>query len=516
MGIELWTPPDFDWGRLLSLNHSAINTNSGYRRDVSALDPLVFALLYFPHHLKAPETKGRMSLNEFHVAIANAAYEWVRDDLLPMELRECWVAPRGVGKSTWMFLILPVWAAAFKWRRFIAMYADAGAQAQQHLDNIRLEFETNARLRKDFPELVSPRPQKGGDNKREYLSKSGITLTAHGIDASTLGAKSGHRRPDLLVFDDIEPQEAKYSAELVNKRLGTVINTIFAMNPNAVVQIAGTTTMYGSIIHQLVRSVTSEEATELFPWITAENIRTRYFPAIVSDADGTERSLWPERWSLEWLNKIRNTKSFQMNYMNNPRSAVQETNSNAASVAGGSFWEESDFKYTGDLDTALDPKEMVLVIDPATTSKASSDQSGLAVVSFDHRKQWAIVEEARGVRLKPKALREIVLEILHFNPLISTVLVETNQGGDFVLESLQPLPRGIRVVNIREHAPKHFRVRQFLDYDERGWVAYRRRFPALHEQQLTFPNVLHDDIVDATAKGVHYVLSQRPGQRVTP
>jgi phage terminase large subunit-like protein len=521
VATELWVPDNFDWERITALSHTGVRYSSDYRRAIAATDPLVFALLYFIDHLQSPETKGRVSLNDFHIEIADAAKAWIRQDFLPMELRECWVAPRGVGKSTWMFLILPVWAAAYGWRGFISMFADSGGQAQQHLDNIRLEFERNDLLRKDFPGLVNPRPMKGGDNKKEYLSKSGITITAHGIDASTLGAKSGNRRPDLLVFDDIEPHEAKYSAELVQKRLATIINGVFAMNPNAVVQIAGTTTMYGSIIHQLVRSVVSDEAAELFPWIRAENIRTRYFPAIVTNPDGTERSLWPERWSLEWLNSIRGTKSFQMNYMNNPTAAAVDADVNTdVSTASGGFWEESDFVYVKDVDWDPVPTDMVLVIDPATTSKSTSDQSGIAVVSFDRLKQWAIVEYARGVRMKPKALREFVLEVLQFNPMISTVLIETNQGGDYVLEGLQPLPRGIAVINVKEHAPKRLRIRQFLDYDERSWVAYRERFPALHEQQLMYPNVLHDDIVDAVAKGVHHVLSHRipelTGGRLSP
>ena len=52
--------------------------------------------------------------------------------------------------------------------------------------------------------------------------------------------------------------------------------------------------------------------------------------------------------------------------------------------------------------------------------------------------------------------------------MISTVLVETNQGGDFVLDMLKPLPRNVKIINITEHAPKKHRIRQMLDYDERG------------------------------------------------
>src|SRR5690606_37829450 len=134
-----------------------------------------------------------------------------------------------------------------------------------------------------FPALCSPsrRPSGGSvaDTQTLYIAASGAVFQAKGIDSSTLGAKVGNQRPDVLLFDDIEPDASNYSAYQKEKRLDTILNAVFPMSLNAVVLFAGTTTMHGSVIHDLVRQVT--EPGEAPDWVRDERIRTRYYPAIV-------------------------------------------------------------------------------------------------------------------------------------------------------------------------------------------------------------------------------------------
>lgn len=506
---DIWLPDNFDYDRLLDINTASIS-NPKHRRRVCEYDPLLFAIIYLWHHLKSVETGDKVSLNEFHIDICDGAISWAFCEHAPKpkEFRDCWIAPRGCGKSTWMFLIIPLWAAAYGHRKYIAMFADSGKQAKQHLDSILQEFRTNEKLKTDFPKLCKSREQKGGDTANEYRSVSRITFTAYGIDASTLGAKSENQRPDFLVFDDIEPPGNKFNETQKEARLDAIRNSILPMNFNAVAWIAGTTVAYGSVIHDVVRNALG--ALEL-RWVAEENIRAHYYPAIITDPDGSERSLWPERWPMSYLEEERNKKSFMLNMMNNPTGGTVDATTGEVK---GEYWDEDDFSY----ETPWQVHDGVLVIDPATTSKSASDQTGIAIISTNAAEDRTCVEYAVGLRLKPKALREWVLDHLELNPWISTLLIETNQGGDYIHENLKPLPKNIQVVERHEgktdrtsqiakgRNSKKFRIRQFLDYDERGWVSYREKFPALHNQQIMFPHVLHDDVLDATAKGVHYWL----------
>ena len=506
---------DFDWeSRLLDINTRGI-TIPQYRIDACRYDPLLFALVYLRRHLKSEETDERVSLNQFHIDICDAAIRWALCDRRPgrKEFRECWIAPRGCGKSTWMFLIIPIWAAAYGHKKYIAMFADSGKQAKQHLDSILQEFRTNARLRNDFPLLCKSREAKGGDTANEYRSVSFVTFTAYGVDASTLGAKAENKRPDFIILDDIEPPGEKFSGEQKHKRQNTIVNAIFAMNPNAVVWIAGTTVAYDSIIHDIVRETLGVLDDDKAAWTRREKIVGRYYPAIVTDERGNERSLWPERWSLEELVEERLFADFQLNYMNNPTGG--EVDSETGEVTP-EFWEEGDF---GDYTVPWEPTEACLVFDPATTSKERSDQTGVGIISVAPSGLEVCVEYANGVRYRPEELREFMLEILEDNPIISTIIVETNQGGDYILNALQPIPRGYKVIEKHEESlkgganSKKARVRKFFTYDDRGYVRYRKKFGKLQSQQITFPNGMHDDIVDAVAKGVHYWLQNHPAMK---
>lgn len=245
----------FDWRRYLARYPAALLETSEGRRVATRVDPLLFALVYLPHHLASVETGG-ISFSTFHLAFYEAAKRWVRDDLGPAEIREAWVAPRGSGKSTMGFLVAPLWAMAHGHRRYIAAFADSGPQAQQHLMSVKRELDTNTLLRRDFPALCRPARRPGGatvsDSQTLLLTESGAVFQARGIDSSTLGAKLGNQRPDLLLFDDIEPPGAVYSVHQKEKRQASIVEAVFPMSLNAVVVFLGTTVMHGSVIHEIV------------------------------------------------------------------------------------------------------------------------------------------------------------------------------------------------------------------------------------------------------------------------
>lgn len=491
----------WDWRAELAQHDPRLLADPEGRRVLTRTSPSLFALVYFRGHLAAAETGGRVSFSRFHTALAESARQWIRDDLGPAELREAWVAPRGSGKSTWLFSILPCWALAHRHRNFVAAFADSGHQAQQHLASLKREFDTNALLRRDYPELCKAAYRPSGtsvaDNQSLYVAGSGVVFQAKGIDSSTLGAKVGSQRPDLLLFDDVEPDASNYSMHQKAKRQETIVNAVLPMNLNAVVQFAGTTTMHGSIIHDIVRQTTDpENAPE---WVRDEHIRTRYFPAIVTDDDGSEASLWPERWDLEYLQSIRHTRSFALNMQNVPTNL------------DGDFWTQSDFRY----DPPPAVTRRILSIDPAVTTKTTSDYSGLAVVGFDPVAGRCVVQLAVAVKLGPAALRQRVLAILEANPGIRAVLVESNQGGQMWHEVLSPLP--VKILTLHQTEPKPVRAARVLDYYQMGWVAHSERLAAFEEQAMAYPGVAHDDLVDAVGSGLHFFLSgrKRPRQAAT-
>lgn len=470
---------------------------SAYRIAATRDDPLAFALLYLRHHLKGREDGARITLSEVHLAWVEAAKAWTEPAVEPYAYRRAEVAPRETGKSTWWFLILPLWAAAHGHATFAAAFADTGTQAETHLASFKSELDNNALLRADFPDLVAPKTRGRGtveaDRVSLYHARSGFVFAAAGMDSSNLGLKVGARRPDLIVLDDMEPHEARYSPALAAKRLDTLTSAILPLNIYARVIAVGTVTMQGSIMHQLVEAAKPNGKPEA--WVTDERFTARHFPAIAVNDDGTRRSVWPAKWPLEFLESIEHTRSYLKNYANDPLGA------------DGPYWSPADFTR-GELPGTT---RRLLSIDPAVTTKASSDFTGLAVIAWQPPAPGAkglgrcIVEHAAEVKLGPDALRAHVLKLIEEHD-VGLVLVETNQGGELWPRILWGLP--VKVKPLHQSIKKEVRAASVLAHYQRGRVIHAPGLTRLEGQLVSFPNAPHDDMVDAVGSGVAYFLDR--------
>jgi hypothetical protein len=472
------------------------------RRAITEAEPLLFALVYFSHHLRSDATGGVLTLSEAHVDWAERAKRLMRKG---DGSRHADVAPREMGKSTWHFLLIPAWAAAHGHRKFVAAFADSGGQAETHLATFKHELETNALLRHDYPDLVEPLKRERGvvaaDRVSLYRAKSGFVFAARGMDAKSLGLKVGSQRPDYIVLDDIEPDEASYSGKLKEKRLATLQDAILPLNNKADVQLVGTVTMPDSIVHELVKHARGQGTAA---WIRDDGWTAHYTPPILTSDDGSERSVWPARWSLAYLLSIRHTRSYAKNYANDPLGA------------DGHYWTLEHFKRA----PLHGVTRKLVSIDPAVTTKDSSDFTGLAVIGWQPPSKGSAargkcsVERARRVKLPGSEIRRLILQWLIDDPTIGLVLIETNQGGEVWLEILWGMPVPVKIKH--QSIPKPVRAAQVLNHYERDRVYHAEGLHDLESEQVAFPNGANDDLVDAVGTGVAYFLNRKAkaGNRV--
>lgn len=492
-------------------------------RRTLAADPVAFAVIYLSSHIK--DHSGRVTFSEVHYEWARIAEGW-RGELEPQGNRHAFIAPRETGKSTWWFLILPLWAAANEIVKFAVAFAHADAQATGHLATFKRELDTNALLRADYPELCEParKPSSGStlaDRQGMLHTQAGFVFAARGIDSASLGLKVGEQRPDLLILDDVEPDEANYSTSATSngtrsraeKRLGTITDAVFPLNVRARVVMVGTVTMVGSIMHQLVKSANGKLDPDEANWIKDEKITAHHHLPIVYDDDGTPRSVWPEKWSLEWLMSFKHTRSYAKNYANDPMGR------------DGDYWTSDDFTYDT-LDTQA--TRWILQLDPAVTTKGTSDFTGWAIVAYkppssrtnpldelaDHirrvppGKPMVEVVASGKVKLVGDALRDFVLKKLVEFERIKAVRVEVNQGGDLWYTVLHDLP--VKLLVHTSNESKEVRFAFALDLYQRGHVLHRGKQRDAEEQMVSFPKAKHDDVADAVVCGILYFLRTVP------
>ncbi len=463
------------------------------RRILTRNDPKLFAIIYLSKHVK--DSSGSMSFSEVHDDWFNQMLGWVPKATKPRAWRKAFVAPRSMGKSTMWFLVAPLWAGAHGHSKFVAAFADSAGQAEQHLATFKAELATNELLRKDYPEFCSAARRPGGqtesDNRSMMKMSNGFVFAAKGVDSASLGLKSGADRPDTLIFDDIEPSASNYSQFQAEKRLSTITDALLPLNEMARVAIVGTVTMPGSIIHQLVKTVTTKDEHE--QWITDEKFRTFYYQPIVG-TDGVRRSVWPEKWPLDFLQGIEHTRAYALNYLNDPMGN------------DGGYWTIDDFHYA----IADDLAWCMLSIDPAVTTKSSSDYTGMSVVGYSVTSGKTYVLHAEQIKATGAGINKRAAELLAMYPQIGLVYVECNQGGDLWVEALSSLPVNLKQVN--QSIKKEIRAASALQEYQRGKVYHTRPLVQLEQQMVAFPRAVNDDMVDATGSAILYFAEAEKGR----
>jgi predicted phage terminase large subunit-like protein len=479
-------------------------------------DPLLFAYIYLKHHLTAED--GSQTINEFHEALINYAMVLTKPIGEPAEYRDCFIAPRNTGKSTWVFTILTIWAAAHGHQKFIAAFSDSSSQAEEHLKTFVAELQENEKLKADFPLLCSPK--MGGwrsriiaQNRSQYLAESGFIFMARGADNAVLGMKVGTLRPSWIILDDIEKDESNYTANAVQQRLKTLQDAIFPLNVFAKVTIVGTTTRPGAILDQIRRTIDMrkewtgddfsfrEALPNEYRWVVDEKFSCAHMRALIA-ANGVERSLWPEKWPLEWLQAQRHTRSFAKNYQCEPIS------------------DDADYWQDGDIEIAWEKEygNTIISVDPAVSTNKRSDFTGIAVLSRGKLKRKRVyVRHVEQVKLGPPEVKARVEELIaEYGAKL--VYVETNNGGDYVKQAFAGIPAKVKYV--KQYEKKEIRAQRALDFYQRpGFkeVVHTAHFPGAEEQLLNFPKGLHDDMVDAITTGVLYFKrsSGGPAQIIT-
>lgn len=250
-----------------------------------------FFHIYFGHHVGHPTA-------EFQKEIIRIAEDF--DEKMVII-----VAFRGSGKSTLISLVYAIWSIIGRQNaKFVILFSQTQGQSRQLLANIKMEFESNELLRKDFGSFEEPNDE--WRSTTIVLSRYNAKIMVVSTGEAIRGYRHGQYRPDIMIFDDIEDNDSVRTKEGRDKTYQFVTSqAIPAGDTNTKVIMIGNLLHEDSIIRRFINEI---------------NLKTRdgIYKAYPFLKDGNP--LWPEKFKNKALieiqkKKIGNEKVFRREFM---------------------------------------------------------------------------------------------------------------------------------------------------------------------------------------------------------
>jgi len=204
--------------------------------------------------------------------------------------------------------------------------------------------------------------------------------------------------------------------------------------------------------------------------------------------------LWGSKHSLERIQKVKETSPITFN------SLYQQSPKNVDDM--GLLWNR-DIIEKFRIKVLPEKLKIVVAIDPAITSSANSDETGLIVVGKDSNDKGYVIEDASG-RYTPEQWGKLSKEL--FDKYDADYYVaEKNQGGDMVKSIIRQFDQNNHVKLVTATKGKYVRAEPIYSLYEQGKISHIGNLMLLENQMVTFNPDKNDkspDRVDALVWGL--------------
>lgn len=389
-------------------------------------------------------------------------------------------APRGHAKSTAGTHAFALASLLFGAQDHIMLISATESMAAGHLKDLSIELTENTAIIEQFNVKLSV------NNEIELIGMVGgrmFRVIAKGAEQKVRGTKWRHKRPGLVLIDDLEEDEAVGNIERRIKLREWVDDAVIPMGgDHCIIRALGTVLHFDS---WLERTMTNDS------W------KTMRFSAHAGFDDFTN-ILWPEKFPeerLRWLRKIyidnNNPSGYSQEYLNQPISEMD------------SYFKRSDFVEMTDEDR-LSPKNFYIGVDFAISKADRANKTAMVVGGMDSGNFLHIVDVRTGRWDSLEIIDEMFRLQQQYKPdlwILEQGMLEKSLGPVINFEMVR---RGI-FLNIMTVAPTkekmtraqgiRLRMRAHgVRFDKEGeW------YTAYEMEMLQFPKSGKDDSVDATA-----------------
>lgn len=433
---------------------------------------------------------GRVFLPN-HFQTESPAFHWELEDHMNQDAEfVAAVCPRGHAKSTFVGFGDLIKKAAYKQFKYGLLISDTFSQACDYLDDIRNEIDDNSLLLSIYPGLAPGKIWK----RSEIMFKNGVRIKAFGVGQKIRGRKHGGSRPDYILLDDCENDEAVESLKRRDKLKRWLSGVIIpALAPGGKLRIVGTILHRDSLLSRIIRTsgwkskvwrAAHESGRALWEdWISYAMLMARKALAIAS---GTL-----DMWYQE--------------YQGIPRAPE------------GSAYQPDDIRYFSEIGPAADGNERKfyksLVVDPAVSEGTKSDYTGYTVVYASHDGYWFVVEAFRRKHDPAQSIETIKkLYLKHDLDVIGIESVAYQKTLSFWVEKMST-DEGI-YLPIETIVPDQDKIRRILalhPFFRCGRIYLRSALSSrLEEELLNLTDIDHDDIADSLAGHLFITISPKP------
>lgn len=385
-------------------------------------------------------------------------------------------APRSHAKSTAITHAYTLSNIVFREKQNIVIVASTESLAVAFLGDIKRELEENEDLKETF-EFKKWVKESETLVVGQFQDGVEFRIQALGAQQKPRGLKWRGKRPDLIVCDDLEDDEAVLNRERRLKfKKWFKAALVQALSRNGSIRVVGTVMHFDSLLENLLSS---------YSW------KSKRYRAHNEDFSFI---LWPEQWNKEQLQAVRRELTddgtpelYAQEYLNHP---IDESTS---------FFNKGDLKEVNDPDENL---TYYFGVDLAVSTAERADFTAIAVVGVNPSGKLKVVDVRRGRWDPLQTIDELFSVHQEYKP--ETVVIERGAIekaiGPFLYNEMNK--RGV-FMNLRPETPtkdKMSRARSLQARMRAGGVEFDKQahwYPDLEEEILRFPLARHDDQVDA-------------------
>lgn len=417
-------------------------------------------------------------------------------------------APRGHGKSQVISFLLIIWCIVYKYKQNILLVSDTLDQAKSFISAIKTELEENELIQRDFGSLISE--EKWAQDK--IVTSNKVQVYGRGAGQKLRGNKYGSIRPQLVIIDDLENDEA-VETEAQRRKL-------FNWFMKALIPVGTPTTDYiyiGTVLHyeSLLQKLLTEPSFSM--WNRKKYQAVQHF---------SESPLWDE-WEAMMLDE-NNDQAYENSY--------QFYLANREEMLSGveSLWPQSGRDYYENMmelrisdpgafaseyqNEPIDPSQAEFLVewfdyyydlpeivgvygacDPSL-GKSRSDRAAIIWAGKDANGYLYILEVNMG-RYHPDHLIEMIIAgAMKYHAKLRSVSIETVQFQAMFKDEVakRGLNAGIQIpiTEFNNKTPKEIRLRGLVPRIKNKYIKFRKDQTVLVNEFLRFPKGT-DDGMDA-------------------